>query len=127
MKRNILAISLIAIVLAITACAPVDDDLFTTARITIEAGDGTTVTGVQAQAKLTNVNTRQEITAAGFAGNSITVELLRGAYQINIEGVAACAGNNGDTRHRQFRCQTDYAELVQRGMNEITLKIIFLD
>lgn len=127
MKQYILYLSLLISAIAFTACAPVEDDIFTTARITIAADDGTSITGVQAQVKLTNVNTRQVTTAANFEGDGITVELLRGAYQIDIEGVVACTNADGTTRHRQFRCQSDYAEFVGHDLNEITLNIIFLD
>ena len=122
MKQRLLYISLLLLALAVAACAPIDDDLFTTARITVAATDGTSITGVQAQ-----VNTRQVTTVADFNGTSVTVELLRGAYQIDVEGVAACVGNNGATRHRQFRCQSDYTEIVSAHANEVTLNIIFLD
>ncbi len=127
MKQRLLYISLLLLALAVAACAPIEDDLFTTARITVAATDGTSITGVQAQVKLTNVNTRQVTTVADFNGTSVTVELLRGAYQIDVEGVAACVGNNGATRHRQFRCQSDHTEIVSAHANEVTLNIIFLD
>ena len=112
---------------AFVACAPVEDDIFTTAHIAITTGDDTSIAGVQAQVKLTNVNTRQVTTSADFEDNHITLELLRGAYQIDIEGVVTCNSSDGTTRHRQFRCQCDYAEFSSRDMNEITLNIIFLD
>lgn len=127
MKQYILSISLTVLALAFVACAPVEDDIFTSARISITAGDDTLITGVQAQVKLTNVNTRQVVTAADFEGNTLTVNLLRGAYQIDIEGVASCLGTDGSTRHRQFRCQSDYVELISGDTNDITLYTIFLD
>ncbi|MBP5562310.1 MAG: hypothetical protein J6X70_11030 [Muribaculaceae bacterium] len=127
MKQYYIPLSLMLLVVILNACAPVEDDIFTTARITITTGDDTSITGVQAQAKLTNVNTRQVTSSADFVVNNITLELLRGAYQIDIEGVVACVSQDGTTRHRQFRCQCDYAEFASRDMNEITLNIIFLD
>ena len=114
-------------VCAIAACAPVEDDLFTRAHITVATGDDLTITRVQGQVKLTNVNTRQVTTSADFEGASVTVELLRGAYQIDIEGVATCQSVNGITRMRQFRCQSDYAEFIRKEQNDITLNMIFLD
>ncbi len=127
MKQNILSILLITITVLLTACAPVEDDIFTTARITITADGDETITSVQAQMKLTNVNTRQVVTCADFNGTSATVELLRGAYQIDIEGVATCLSPGNATRMRQFRCQSDYVEFIGRDINEVTLKTIFLD
>ena len=127
MKNNILYITLMILAMALTACAPVEDDIFTTARITVAAGDEVTITRIQAQAKLTNVNTRQTVTSADFVGSTVAVELLRGAYQIDIEGAATCQMADGKTLVRQFRCQSDYAEMVHQDLNEITLKTIFLD
>lgn len=127
MRNNILYITLMILAMALTACAPVEDDIFTTARITVAAGDEVTITRIQAQVKLTNVNTRQTVTSADFVGSTVAVELLRGAYQIDIEGAATCQMADGNTRVRQFRCQSDYAEMVHQDLNEITLKTIFLD
>lgn len=127
MKQNILSILLITLAVLLTACAPVEDDIFTTARITVTADDNESITSVQAQVKLTNVNTRQVTTVADFNGTSATVELLRGAYQIDIEGVATCQSSENIIRMRQFRCQSDYVEFIGRYINEVTLKTIFLD
>lgn len=127
MKQRILFSLLIAVAMLFTACAPVEDDIFTTARITVTAEGDESITSVQAQVKLTNVNTRQVTTVADFIGTSATVELLRGAYQIDIEGVATCLSPDNATRMRQFRCQSNYEEFVKLGINEITLRTIFLD
>ena len=72
MKQRLLYISLLLLALAVAACAPIEDDLFTTARITVAATDGTSITGVQAHVKLTNVNTRQVTTVADFNGTSLS-------------------------------------------------------
>ena len=126
MKLNILTLLLIALTMLLTACAPVEDEIFTTARITV-TGEEDSITSVQAQVKLTNVNTRQVTTVADFDGASATVELLRGAYQIDIEGVATCLSPDNVTRMRQFRCQSDYVKFISHDINEVTLKTIFLD
>lgn len=127
MKHNIQTLLLIALTVLFTACAPVEDDIFTTARITVTGDGDVSITSVQAQVKLTNVNTRQVMTVAEFDGASMTVELLRGAYQIEIEGVAACQTPSKAISMRQFRCQSDYVEFIQHDINEVTLKTIFLD
>ena len=127
MKLNILTLVLIALTMLLTACAPVEDEIFTTARITVTAEGEDSITSVQAQVKLTNVNTRQVTTVADFDGASATVELLRGAYQIDIEGVATCQSPGISIRMRQFRCQSDYVEFISHDINEVTLKTIFLD
>lgn len=125
--NRILQFIILSLSIVIIACAPVEDDIFTVARISVTAGDDVAITRVQAQVKLTNVNTRQVITTADFQGSSVTVELLRGAYQIDIEGVATCQSTDGATRMLQFRCQSDYAEFISKEQNDITLNMIFLD
>ena len=113
--------------LSLTACHQGANDLFATAVINLAVDEGITITQVQAQAELTNVNTRQVTTTANFDGAILRVELLRGAYQILIEGVATCQDASGNIRLRQFRAQTDYVELVGTGSNATRLNLIFLD
>ena len=126
MRSKILYISIVIWALVMVSCAPVEDDIFTTARITVTTGDDTAITRVQGQVRLTNVNTRQVVTSSDFEGSSVNVELLRGAYQIDIEGVVTCRQSDGQTRARQFRCQSDYAEFISDD-SSVTLNIIFLD
>jgi hypothetical protein len=127
MKHFFQSIITIFLAIAISACAPVEDDIFTTAKITVAAGDEVVITRVQAQVKLTNVNTRQVTTSADFDGATLTVEVLRGAYQIDIEGVATCQSPDGSVHMHQFRCQSDYTEFIRDGQNDITLNMIILD
>ena len=127
MKQNILTLILIALTVLLTTCAPVEDDIFITARITVAGEGDVSITSVQAQVKLTNVNTRQVTTVANFEGATTTVDLLRGAYQVDIEGVATCQMAGNTSRMRQFRCQSDHVEFIQHDINEVTLKTIFLD
>lgn len=113
--------------LSMTACHQEENDLFATAIINLAVDDGITITQIQAQAELTNVNTRQVTTTANFDGAVLRVELLRGAYQVLIEGVATCQDATGNIRFRQFRAQTDYVELAGTGSNATSLNLIFLD
>jgi predicted lipoprotein len=128
MKQIVTYIILLSLgFLSLTACHQEENDLFATAVINLAVDEGITITQVQAQAELTNVNTRQVTTTANFDGGILRVELLRGAYQILIEGVATCQDASGNIRLRQFRAQTDYVELVGTGSNATRLNLIFLD
>ena len=127
MKQIATYIVLTLWLLSLTACHQEENDLFATAVINLAVDEGITITQVQAQAKLTKVNTRQVTTTANFDGGILRVELLRGAYQILIEGVATCQDASGNIRLRQFRAQTDYVELVGTGSNATRLNLIFLD
>lgn len=127
MKHLTTYIAAFALTLLFASCHKQEDDLFATAVITLETTEQTTITQVQAQAELTNMNTRQVTTTANFEGMQLSVELLRGPYQVNIEGVATCQDGNGQTRYRQFRAQANFVEFYQSGANAATLTLIFLD
>lgn len=62
-----ICVALLGMVLA--SCHQDEDDLFTTAAITLTAEEGTTVERVQGTVQLTNLNTRQVTTTAEFDGN----------------------------------------------------------
>lgn len=126
--KQILSFILSAVtLLSLSACHQEEDELFATAVITLTASDGISIGRVQAQAQLTNVNTRQVTTTADFSGATVQILLLRGAYSVLIEGVAACTDADGNSRLRQFRAQTDYVELAATGVNTTTMNTIFLD
>jgi len=152
MKRKISLFCLLTFLpLFLTACHQEEDDLFATAVITLETGEDISITDVQAQAQFTNVNTRQVTTTADCKIRDgkceVSVGLLRGAYEVLIEGVAECQGVQGVLspqgyesvsssraqgvqgvrEYRQFRAQSDYVELAGRGVNTAGLNIIFLN
>ena len=116
-----------AAILLLVACHKEENDIFATASITLECSQQINVSRVQAQAKITNVNTRQTTTSAAFSGATLNVELLRGAYEILIEGVMTYTDAAGTEHIRQFRAQTDYVELAGYDTNNAKLNIIFLD
>ena len=128
MKQIVTYIILLSLgFLSLTACHQDENDLFAIAVIDLVSDEAVSIIQVQAQAKLTNVNTRQVTTTTNFDGATLHVELLRGAYEVLIEGVATCQEPDGKNRLRQFRAQTDYVELAGKGTNTTTLKIIWLD
>ncbi len=127
MKHLLTLITLTLGLLALTACHQEENHLFATAMIRLTTSEDITLTKVEAQAKLTNVNTRQVTTTANFDGATLRIDLLRGAYEVLIEGVATCQDADGNTRLRQFRAQTDYVELADQDTNATQLNLIFLD
>lgn len=127
MKRTLIYLLTIALMAGVSACHEEENDLFATAVISLTTDQPLTLGQVQAQAQLTNVNTRQVTSSANFDGPQLRVELLRGAYQVSIEGVVTCQDQEGQTSIHQFRAQTDYVELEKSGSNATTLNVIFLD
>lgn len=125
MKR-ILMICVALLGMVLTSCHQDEDDLFTTAAITLAAEQGTTVERVQGTVQLTNLNTRQVTTTAEFDGNIARVTLLRGAYSVLVEGSMQYKDANGETSVRQFRATSDYLELASKSLNVATLNIVWM-
>ena len=125
MKRILMiCVALLGMVLA--SCHQDEDDLFTTAAITLAAEQGTTVERVQGTVQLTNLNTRQVTTTAEFDGNIARVTLLRGVYSVLVEGSIQYKDANGETFVRQFRATSDYLEFASKSLNVTTLNIVWM-
>lgn len=112
--------------MVLTSCHQDEDDLFTTAAITLAAEQGTTVERVQGTVQLTNLNTRQVTTTAEFDGNIARATLLRGAYSVLVEGSMQYKDANGETSVRQFRATSDYLEFASKSLNVATLNIVWM-
>lgn len=125
MKR-ILMICVALLGMVLTSCHQDEDDLFTTAAITLAAEQGTTVERVQGTVQLTNLNTRQVTTTAEFDSNIARVTLLRGAYSVLVEGSMQYKNANGETSVRQFRATSDYLEFASKSLNVATLNIVWM-
>ena len=125
MKRILMiCVALLGMVLA--SCYQDEDDLFTTAAITLTAEEGTTVERVQGTVQLTNLNTRQVTTTAEFDGNIARVSLLRGVYSVLVEGSMQYENAHGATGVRQFRATSDYLEFASKSLNVATLNIVWM-
>ena len=113
--------------LALTACHQDNDDYMTLATIQLDGGEGVTIERVQAMAHITNLNTKHVVSTADFTGAQVQIELMRGAYQVSIEGVLSYTDTTGNKRIRSFRAVSDYVELVGTGTSKVTINIIYLD
>lgn len=127
MRHYIYTAIAVAMMLTMASCHKEEDDIFATGCIMLSTPDGMAIDMVQAQAILTNVNTRQVTTTSDFAGERLCIDVLRGAYKIGIEGVATVHDTDGRTLTRQFRSQSEYIDLSSTGVNNVTLRIIYLD
>lgn len=125
--KKILLLLTTSLTLALVACHQDNDDYMTQATIYLDGGDTLTINRVQAMAQITNLNTRHVVSTADFNGPQVQVELLRGVYQINVEGILSYTDKNGMQHMRSFRAITDYIELAGTGSCQAKLNIIFLD
>lgn len=125
--KKLFTILICCMTLALTACHQDNDDYMTLATIQLDGGEGVTIERVQAMAHITNLNTKHVVSTADFTGAQVRIELLRGAYQVSIEGVLSYTDQTGTKRIRSFRAVSDYVELVGTDTSKATINIIYLD
>ena len=125
--KKLLMILTCCMTLALTACHQDNDDYMTLATIQLDGGSDVTIERVQAMAHITNLNTKHVVSTADFTGDQVQIELLRGAYQVSIEGVLSYTDQTGNKRIRSFRAVSDYVELVGTGTSKATINIIYLN
>lgn len=125
--KKLLMILTCCMTLALTACHQDNDDYMTLATIQLDGGSDVTIERVQAMAHLTNLNTKHVVSTADFTGAQVQIELLRGAYQVSIEGVLSYTDQTGNKHIRSFRAVSDYVELVGTVTSKATINIIYLD
>lgn len=125
--KKLLMILTCCMTLALTACHQDNDDYMTLATIQLDGGSDVTIERVQAMAHITNLNTKHVVSTADFTGAQVQIELLRGAYQVSIEGVLSYTDQTGNKRIRSFRAVSDYVELVGTETSKATINIIYLD
>lgn len=125
--KKLFIILICCMTLALTACHQDNDDYMTLATIQLDGGEGVTIERVQAMAHITNLNTKHVVSTADFTGAQVRIELLRGAYQVSIEGVLSYTDQTGNKRIRSFRAVSDYVELVGTDTSKATINIIYLD
>ena len=124
--RKILMLLMVMASLLNISCHQDEDEIFTNANIVLQGGADVTIERVQGTISLTNLNTKQVVTASEFDSNVAHVNLLRGSYTILVEGSIQFKDAQGKTQVRMFRASTDYAGLEKKQSNEIELDIIWM-
>ncbi len=120
---RILPITLLALLLLVlSGCRKDHEELFTEATIEIDLTD-LNIQEMQGTAKLRNINTLQEYTSAQEQGGVYHFQVLRGAYQITIEGRIKYMDEDEETHIKNFICYTDYADFSHESGNHVKLKI----
>ena len=127
MKQALQIIFLALIGTALTACHNSTDDYMTSVTIAINGGDTLRIDRVQATATIRNLNTKQVITSTNFNGNTLKQQLLRGAYQVSVDGSIQYTNQKQQTRIRSFRSQTDFIAFSDSDDYTLEMKPIFTD
>jgi len=113
------------LLLALVACHNDAEEIFTSATISLEAADSITVQKIQGTVKAVNINTRQTTTNSQFDNFSSSMKLLRGAYQITINGYVVYLDNKNIQHTHAFIAYTDYCELKDIK-SQTKLKIVLI-
>lgn len=124
MKKTIRTI-LVLLLLSLAACNDDKEEIFTSATINLEAADSIKIQKIQGTAKAVNINTRQITTNSQFDNLSSSMKLLRGAYQITINGYVVYLDNKGTLHTHAFIAYTDYCEFKDIE-SETKLKIVLI-
>ncbi len=125
--KTLYAILILLTMLMLGACHAEHDDYWALDTIIVDGGDTINIEMVKATAKFTNLNSRQVTSTAKFDGAEVQVKLLRGAYQVSIEGVITYTNATSQTYIRSFRAMSDYVELAGDDENTAIVSLIFLD
>ncbi|MBR1467362.1 MAG: hypothetical protein IJ606_01890 [Bacteroidaceae bacterium] len=121
----ILLVSCMAV--TVCGCHQDNDEYMTVATVRLDGGEGVRIERVQAMAHFTNLNSRHVTSTANFDGAEVQVVLLRGAYQVLVEGVLSYVDADGKRMVRSFRAVSDYVELAGIGTSQAKMDIILLD
>lgn len=109
-------------------CHQDNDEYMTIAVIRLESNEIQSIERVQAMAHFTNLNTRHITSTSNSNGPEVQVELLRGAYQVLIEGTISYTDRSGARKIGSFRAISDYVELTAtEGRSAAKLNIILLE
>ncbi|WP_077196372.1 hypothetical protein [Prevotella ihumii] len=127
MKQYFLIIVLVFMSLCLASCHNDVENYMVETSITLNSADATQIDRVQATATFTNLNTKQVISSTNFYGNKLTEKVLRGAYQISIDGIIRYTDKNNEVKVRSFRSKTDFVSLVNSKEQSIEMQPIFID
>ena len=127
MIKKYFPLFLLSILPFLAACHKDEDNIFTTAVITLSTADSLTIERVQGTAHITDLNSKQVTTTSDFSGATLRLYLLRSSYSADIEGLVRYHDQQGQVYTKHMRAHSDYLALDLEDTNEATLNIIFLE
>ena len=127
MKKLLYMMVVGVMLMSLTACHADEDQLFTTAAITLTGGDDIHIERMQGTVTLTNLNTKEHVSTADFDGCTATVNLLRGVYQVSVDGQVRYRDGKGITHVDNFRASQDQVSIANGSMVMVELPIILMN
>lgn len=125
--RNIPVFILLLCGWLLGGCRQDNDRYFATANIVVQGGDTVGIERIQATASLTNINTGRTTFSSDFRNNVLTIDVLRGAYRVSIQGLVRYRGPRSDVHTRTFRAYSEFVSFAAEGENTVTMNLFFMD
>lgn len=107
------------------SCQQKNDDYYTQAFITLQVPDTITPLKIQGTVILKNLSNGRKYATSDFKSNTVSIELLRGAYMLDAEGTLLCRMPDGKEEVKYYRTSKNYIEIVEHPV-KIDTEIIFM-
>lgn len=127
MKRIIPLIALLIGAFAITSCHKEQTDYYTTAQLSLVVPDTINVRQIQGTMTLQSLNTTLSKSTSNISNCSFTMQVLRGAYKVDVVGMLQYTTANGKLQTRHYRAHSDYTPFADMPLSSSSLPIILLD
>ena len=127
MKRILPLIALIIGAFAMTSCHQEQTDYYTTAQLTLTVPDSISVRQIQGTMTLQSLNTTLSQSSSSITDYSFSMQVLRGAYKVDVVGMIQYTTPNGGLQTRHYRAHSDYTPFADMPLSAATLPIILLD
>ncbi|MBQ7420148.1 MAG: hypothetical protein IJV17_05335 [Prevotella sp.] len=125
MNKGLLYIALLMIAL-LASCHQEQDDYFTEARLTLLMPDNITVEQIQGTMTLQSLNTTLSQSTADMEGTGFRMQVLRGAYKVDVEGMIQYTDQDGQSRVSHYRAHADYVPFADTPISTAELSITLL-
>ena len=102
-------------------------DYYTIARLTLDVPDSINVNQIQGTMTLQSLNTTLSQSTSNMQGYSLELNVLRGAYKVDVVGMIQYTNSNGEMLTRHYRAHSDYTPFADTSLSTAELPIILLD
>lgn len=127
MKKKIQLYVLALWTILMMSCHQEQTDYYTIARLTLDVPDSINVNQIQGTMTLQSLNTTLSQSTSNMQGYSLELNVLRGAYKVDVVGMIQYTNSNGEMLTRHYRAHSDYTPFADTSLSTAELPIILLD
>lgn len=127
MKKKIQLYVLALGTILMMSCHQEQTDYYTIARLTLDVPDSINVNQIQGTMTLQSLNTTLSQSTSNIQGYSLELNVLRGAYKVDVVGMIQYTNSNGEMLTRHYRAHSDYTPFADTSLSTAELPIILLD